>query len=183
MGTLLIDEGLLDSEEDDEVRYLARARTLAVLRRADDGQKRSIVEFLAESGLAGIGAPRNDVEPVVSLADANLAGADLALLDYLRGADLTEADLSDADLVRIDLTEASLARSQPDRADLTDAHLPRADLTDADLSNANLRLADLRGANLEDAKLEDATGVTVEELEEQAASLEAATMPDGTEHD
>jgi hypothetical protein len=83
MGTLLIDEGLLDSEEDDEARYLARARTLAVLRRADDSQKRSVVEFLAESGLAGIGPPRNGDEPVVSLADANLAGADLALLDYL----------------------------------------------------------------------------------------------------
>ncbi len=31
--------------------------------------------------------------------------------------------------------------------------------------------------------LEGATVVTVVELEEQAASLEAATMPDGTEHD
>ena len=193
MGTLLIDEGLLDSEEDDEARYLARARTLAVLRRADDSQKRSVVEFLAESGLAGIGPPRNGDEPVVSLADANLAGADLALLDYLWGADLTEADLSDAFMMRIDLDSASLARAQLDRADLTDAHLPRADLTDADLPNANLQLADLRGANLEDtnleganlseANLEGATGVSVEELEEQAASLEAATMPDGTEHD
>jgi uncharacterized protein YjbI with pentapeptide repeats len=76
---------------------------------------------------------------------------------------------------------------------VTDATLWRADLTDANLSNASLRLADLRGANLEDAKLEGAdlsesnlegaTGVTVEELEEQAASLEAATMPDGTVHD
>jgi uncharacterized protein YjbI with pentapeptide repeats len=193
MGTLLIDEGLLDSEEDDEARYLARARTLAVLRRADDSQKRSVVEFLAESGLAGIGPPRNGDEPVVSLADANLAGADLALLDYLWGADLTEADLSDAFMMRIDLDSASLARAQLDRADLTDAHLPRADLTDADLPNANLQLADLRGAHLEDTKLEGAnlseanlegaTGVSVEELEEQAASLEAATMPDGTEHD
>jgi uncharacterized protein YjbI with pentapeptide repeats len=193
MGTLLIDEGLLDSEEDDEARYLARARTLAVFRRADDSQKRRVVEFLAESGLAGIGPPRNGDEPVVSLADANLAGADLALLDYLWGADLTEADLSDAFMMRIDLDSASLARAQLDRADLTDAHLPRADLTDADLPNANLQLADLRGAHLEDTKLEGAnlseanlegaTGVSVEELEEQAASLEAATMPDGTEHD
>jgi uncharacterized protein YjbI with pentapeptide repeats len=183
MGTLLIDEGLLNSEEDDEARYLARARTLAVLRRADDTQKRSVVEFLAESGLAGSDAPGNDVEPVVSLANANLAGADLAILDYLRGADLTEADLSGAFMMRIDLDEANLTRAQLDGADLTDAYLPRADLTDADLSNANLRLADLRGADLEDANLEGATGVTVEELEEQAASLEAATMPDETEHD
>jgi hypothetical protein len=111
MGTLLIDEGLLDSEEDDEARYLARARTLAVLRRADDSQKRSVVEFLAESGLAGSGAPGNDVEPVVSLANADLAGADLAILDYLQGADLTEADLSYAFMMRIDLDEASLTRT------------------------------------------------------------------------
>ncbi len=193
MGTLLIDEGLLDSEVDDEARYLARARTLAVLRRADDSQKRSVVEFLAESGLAGSGAPGNDVEPVVSLANANLTGADLAILDYLRGADLTEAFLSDAFMERIDLAEASLARAQLDGVTLTDATLRSADLTDANLSNANLRLADLREANLEDANLEGAnlseanlegaTGATVEELEEQAASLEAATMPDGTEHD
>ena len=190
MGTLLIDEGLLDSEENDEARYLARARTLAVLRRADDSQKRSVVEFLAESGLAD---GRSGADPVVSLANANLAGADLAILDYLQGADLTEADLSDAFMMRIDLDSASLARAQLDRADLTDAHLPRADLTDADLPNANLQLADLRGAHLEDTKLEGAnlseanlegaTGVSVEELEEQAVSLEAATMPDGTEHD
>jgi uncharacterized protein YjbI with pentapeptide repeats len=192
MGTLLIDEGLLDSEDDDEVRYLARARTLAVLRRADDSQKRSVVEFLAESGLAGSSAPGNDVEPVVSLANADLTGADLAILDYLRGANLTEAFLSDAFMMRIDLAEASLARAQLDEATLTDATLRSVDLTDANLSNANFRLADLREANLEDANLEGAdlseadlegaTGVTVEELEEQAASLEAATMPDGTEH-
>jgi len=36
---------------------------------------------------------------------------------------------------------------------------------------------------LSEANLEGATGVSVEELEEQAASLEAATMPDGTERD
>jgi hypothetical protein len=71
-----------------EARYLARARTLAVLRRADDSQKRSVVEFLAESGLAGNGTPGNDAEPVVSLNEANYAGADLALLDYLRGPTL-----------------------------------------------------------------------------------------------
>src|SRR5215218_354944 len=64
MGTLLIDEGLLDSEEDDEARYLARARTLAVLRRADDSQKRSVVEFLAESGLAGIGPLATATSPL-----------------------------------------------------------------------------------------------------------------------
>jgi hypothetical protein len=131
-----------------------------------------------------------------TVASALVVGAiniSLVFLDYLRGADLTEAFLSDAFMMRIDLDEASLARAQLDGVTLTDATLRSADLTDANLSNANLRLADLRGADLEDANLEGAnlseadlegaTGVTVEELEEQAASLEAATMPDGTEHD
>ena len=188
MGNLLIDEGLLDSQEDDETRYLARARTLAVLREADDSQKRIVVSFLAESGLAG---SRNGADPVVSLANANLAGADLAQVDYLQGADLTEADLSNAFIMK-ELDEANLTRAQLDGADLTDVLLRSADLNHADLSNANIKRADLReadltganltGADFSEADLEDATGVTVEELEEQAASLEAATMPDGTEH-
>jgi uncharacterized protein YjbI with pentapeptide repeats len=189
MGNLLIDEDLLNSEEDDETRYLARARTLAVLREADKDQKRTMVSFLAESGLAG---GMGGADPVVSLANANLTEADLAQVDYLQGADLTEADLSNAFIMK-ELDEASLTRAQLDGADLTDVLLRRAYLNDADLSNANLKRADLREADLEDANLEGAdlsgadlegaTGVTVEELEEQAASLEAATMPDGTEHD
>lgn len=189
MGNLLIDEGLLGSEEDDEARYLARARTLAVLREADEDQKRVVVSFLAESGLAG---SRGGADPVVSLANANLAGADLLQIDYLQGADLTEADLSNAVIMR-ELDGASLVRAQLDKADLAGATLPRADLNDAYLPNANLQQADLReadleganlkGANLSGADLEGATGVTVEELEEQAASLEGATMPDGTVHD
>jgi uncharacterized protein YjbI with pentapeptide repeats len=50
-------------------------------------------------------------------------------------------------------------------------------------TSTHLEDTNLEGANLTEADLEGATGVTVEELEEQAASLEAATMPDGTEHD
>jgi uncharacterized protein YjbI with pentapeptide repeats len=189
MGNLLIDEDLLNSEEDDETRYLARARTLAVLREADEDQKRTIVSFLAESGLAG---GRGSADPVVSLANADLAGTDLHVVDYMQGADLTEADLSNTWVMQ-ELDGARLIRSQLDGADLPEVILRSAYLNDADLSNANLKRADLREADLEDANLEGAdlsgadlegaTGVTVEELEEQAASLEAATMPDGTEHD
>ncbi len=77
-----------------------------------------------------------------------------------------------------DLTDVLLRRAYLDDADLSNANLKRADLREANLEGANLEGADLSGADLEGA-----TGVTVEELEEQAASLEAATMPDGTEHD
>ena len=61
---------------------------------------------------------------------------------------------------------------------MSGAELVAVDLREADLENANLEGADLSGADMEGA-----TGVPVEELEEQAASLEGATMPDGTEHD
>jgi hypothetical protein len=189
MGTLLVDKGLLDSEEDDETRYLGRARTLAVLREAKDDQKRVVVSFLAESGLAG---SRNGADPVVSLANTNLAGADLHEVDYMQGADLTEADLSNTWVMQ-ELDGASLVRAQLDGADLPEAILRSAYLNAADLSNANLRRADLREADLEGANLEgadlseadltDAEGITAEELEEQASSLEGATMPDGTVHD
>ncbi len=162
VGTLLIDKDLLNSEEEDETRYLARARTLAVLRDAGVDQKQIVVSFLAESGLAG---GRNGADPVVSLANANLAGADLHVVDYMQGADLTEADLSNAWVMQ-ELDGASLSRAQLDGADLPEVILRSAVLNDADLSNANLQQANLMGANLtganlSEANLEGATGVTV----------------------
>ncbi len=193
IGTLLIDEDLLGSEENDEARYLARARTLAVLRRADGEQRRSVVEFLAESGLAGSRVPGTDVEPVISLANANLSEADLTLIDYLQGTDLTETDLSDATVLRINLSKAVLRRANLTEADLAGTILRQADLNEATLTTTNMQQVDLSGADLTganlsaadltDANLEDATGITVEELEEQTASLEGATMPDGTVHE
>src|SRR5215210_3272801 len=43
MGNLVLDEGLLSSQEDEEVRTLARARTLTILGRVDGARKRSVV--------------------------------------------------------------------------------------------------------------------------------------------
>jgi hypothetical protein len=64
--------------------------------------------------------------------------------------------------------------------------VPTGDLDCKDFATkveAHLEDTNLEGANLSGANLEGATEVTGEELEEQARSLEAATMPDGTEHD
>jgi uncharacterized protein YjbI with pentapeptide repeats len=55
-------------------------------------------------------------------------------------------------------------------------------LSEADLSGANLSGADLSGADLSGADLSGAQGVTEEELEEQAKTLEGATMPKGSIH-
>jgi len=60
--------------------------------------------------------------------------------------------------------------------------LAGADLCKANLSRAALNEAALGGADLSWAHLTDATRVTTEHLEENALSLEAATMPDGSRH-
>ena len=71
--------------------------------------------------------------------------------EYLRRANLSDADLSGADLSDADLSGANLRR-----ADLSGANLRRANLSDADLRRANLSDADLSGANLRRANLSDA---------------------------
>ena len=155
MGNLLLDEGLLTSQEDEEVRTLARARTLTILGRVDGARKRSVVQFLYESQLI------EKDKPIVRLS----------------GADLTDADLSGADLRVADLRRADLRRAVLFGADLSDAVLFDADLSDAFLGGADLSDARLGGADLSDIR-----GVTPEELEATAFSLSGATMPDGTRH-
>ena len=63
-------------------------------------------------------------------------------------------------------------------ADLSDSDLSGADLRSADLSDA-----DLLNADLSDAVLSSAQGITNEELEQQAATLEGAIMPDGQKYE
>jgi uncharacterized protein YjbI with pentapeptide repeats len=151
-----------------QVREIARVRTLTVLPRLDKDRKRSVVQFLHESGLI------NRDKSIVELREADLSEACLYVANQsnkslwiarLSGADLSEAKLYRADLRNADLNEADLSE-----ADLSEAKLYRADLSGADLRNADLSKADLREAT-----------VTMEQLQ-KAKSLEAATMPDGTIH-
>jgi Pentapeptide repeats (8 copies) len=60
--------------------------------------------------------------------------------------------------------------------------LDSADLSGAYLRSAYLRDANLSGAYLSNANLSNAQEVTKDQLEQQAATLEGATMPDGSEH-
>ncbi len=136
------------------------------------------------------------------LHEANLSGAELHEADLssakLPKADLSDAVLSDADLSGADLREANLrgailsgarlSYTQLHEADLSGARLTDADLSGAyligsDLNGADLIRADLSDAHLIDANLNDAKGVTEEQLEDQAKSLEGATMPNGSIHD
>jgi Pentapeptide repeats (8 copies) len=93
IGGLLLekDKPLRQSKEGDEVRTLARARTLTVLRRLDGERKARVLQFLYESGLID----KNRV--VVDLVGADLSDAILSKTN-LSGTDLREANLSGANL-------------------------------------------------------------------------------------
>jgi uncharacterized protein YjbI with pentapeptide repeats len=200
--TLSIDSNLvltgIEIKQDEEVRTIARSRTLTVLSRLDKRRKRSVLQFLHESGLI----EKNRC--IINLSEADLSAADLSLANLegadLKKANLREADLTAANLREANLREANLFKATPFAANLSGAdlskanlsraflwvtNLRRANLTNADLSHAKLSGADLRGANLTNADLRGAnlsdTKVTLEQLT-KAKSLKGATMPDGTIH-
>jgi hypothetical protein len=136
MSGLLLERDLRASEEDSEVRTLARARTLTVLERLDPSRKTALMQFLVEADLVQRVDGR---DPIISLRGADLSGANLL-----------NANLSEADLFSANLSEADLWN-----ANLRDADLSEADLSGADLINARswsekqLRAADsLEGATM-----------------------------------
>jgi pentapeptide repeat protein len=98
------------------------------------------------------------------LTGANLIGADLKGA-VLHGANLTSANLTNADLSDADLS----SRNESERLGFPMPAL--------DTDGANLRDADLTNADLSRANLKDAQGVTNEELEQQAKSLEMSGEP------
>lgn len=161
IGQLLLekDRPLRQSRKDDEVRTLARSRTLTVLARLDGYRKGSVVRFLFESRL--ITKPSPIFEPEgADLRNTVLDGADLTAIvlrrTYLERAYLREAKLNQADLREAFLYRAMLNGAGLREADLREAFLPGADLSGADLQQAKLTDANLSGANLIEADLIDA---------------------------
>jgi uncharacterized protein YjbI with pentapeptide repeats len=193
MSSLLLDKDLRTSEEDSEVRTLARARTLTVLGRLDPSRKTAVTRFLSEAKLVQRVEGR---APIISLSGANLNLADLSdakLSANLENANLWAADLKNANLRGANLKNANLSSAllsdadlggaaEGDRANLRGTDLTNANLAEANLFDANLTNAYL-GANLKNANLGGVEGVTKERLEQEAVSLAGATMPDFTVHD
>jgi len=206
MRSLLLEEDLLDSEEGDPVRELARARTLGVLHILDPDRKRIVITFLRETSLLS-----SYGDTIVDLSGADLRQANLRearlvntslgaqgfLTPHMERTDLSGADLSGAIMLGADLQGAILKGADLSKAlvGTTDPNLPwhpqNADLEGVDLSDANLRGAelvnldltetDLSGADLSGANLREAK-VTDEQLD-AVRSLEGATMPDGSTHE
>jgi uncharacterized protein YjbI with pentapeptide repeats len=195
MSAWLLDTKLRESREGDEIRQVARAQTLTVLRRLDGERKGALLKFLYEAKLLEIVAVREanlrDIDLFLAhLPQANLRGADLTRADFtgadLSGADLSGANLRGALLVEAILTEADLSGALMRRTVLFGTILPKANLSGANLRESDLRGADLTeadftGADLTEADLTDAK-VLPEQLS-QADSLKGATMPDGSEHE
>ena len=200
MSELLLERSLRESQRDDEVRTIARVRTLTILSQLDANRKKSVMQFLHESNLiSATNSPfqlKNTVQfkNIIPLRGADLDGANLIKAElsianlsgaYLRGANLVGASLRMADLSRsymtcanlrdVALKEAVLVRAKMGYTDLRSADLIRADLRDADLSGADLSGADLSGADLSGAN------ITSEQLN-QALSLKDTIMPDGSKH-
>jgi hypothetical protein len=148
-----------DEGTDDNLSTVARARTLTVLARLDGDRKARVVLFLYE-----------------------------ARLIYRDGRVwLGNADLRDAALDRVFMPMVMLAKADLSGADLSGAWLSKADLSYADLSYADLSYADLSEADLSGVYEQNVQGtpqlITNEELEQQANSLEGATMPDGRKYE
>jgi len=184
MTALLLERHLRTSERNDEVRSVARARTLTVLSQLDGKRKGFLLRFLYESGLISVS------KPIITLG-GGILGETTVNETVLSRADLTGAELSrvfltEGYLTRVHLIGADLHGSHLDKANLIGADLREANLTGASLKGAKLSSADLRGAKLNGANLSEANLRSAKITSEQLAnvkSLTGATMPDGTKHD
>jgi Pentapeptide repeats (8 copies) len=126
------DTRLRQSEQDEDVRMLARAWTLTMLDMLQDNPRRKSapVQFLHAAGLIERG------HAFVLLSGANLRGADLRDV-RLNNADLSNTDLGDANLAGADLSVADLSGANLEGAEgVTDKQLDQLySLKDATMPN------------------------------------------------
>jgi len=132
------------------------------LREAEQGDDVTVLAQAKTLTILEALDPEHKKSIVQFLSNAQLIRKDAPVVS-LRGANLRDASLRSANLQNTDLRGANLIG--------------------ADLDHAYLRYADLSGALLQDADLSGARGITSEDLEKQAQSLEGATMPDGSKHE
>jgi hypothetical protein len=140
ISDLLLDKKLLTTE-DEEVRDVARIRTLTVLRALDGTRKGFVLRFLYEAGLIRVD------RQIVNLAGADLSGA------KLENVIMTNADLEDANMEGVHLERAELSGSNLKNTNMKFAHLHHANLTGAQLNFAKFDYADLTNTTLVQAEM------------------------------
>ncbi len=89
ISDLLLTHHLLSSEEGNNARSVARARTLSTLRTLDSDRKGLLIQFLCEANLI------TTKNPVISLKEADLSRANFSEID-LSGANFSGAHLDEA---------------------------------------------------------------------------------------
>ena len=175
---LMLRDNLCKSVQGDDVRNVARARTLTVLSNLDDFRRGVVLRFLYESNLI------KGKDSILNLDGGNLSNVFLPNLN-LDEINLEHTILMEAFIPWAKLNGASLRKSIMIGARLRETELKNTDLRGVNLSDGMLAGADLTGANLEGADLERANlykaKVTKEQLS-QARSLKGAILPDGTKH-
>src|SRR6266571_1862847 len=108
MSELLLDKQLRTSDTKDEVRYIARSRTLTVLSRLDANRKKSLLQFLHESDIINA-----TTFSFVRLEDADLSNASLYGA-IMAGANLAGTIMAGANLefaLNITLEQLEKAKS------------------------------------------------------------------------
>src|SRR5260370_2697678 len=98
MSELLLHGKLRESQPGDEVRTIARVRTLTILPRLDKGRKNSVLQFLYESELIG-----------KNKCLVRLYGANFSKIGVLVSV-LNDADLSGTTLIQTNLSDTYLHR-------------------------------------------------------------------------
>lgn len=197
MQSLILERKLKHGAEED-VRHVARARTIAAIRVLDASRVDQLIDFLRDAALIDVVDEdgRETSLPAVTLAEADLREARIPGVNFsylnlsdsrLDSADLSGAYLEGTNLNGANLGGASLRGAVLERANMTNSNLEGADLSSTSLEEATLRGAQLEGANLRDsdlggADLETAIGVTQDQLD-AVASLDGTKLPSGTTSD
>ncbi len=181
MAELLLENGLGKPEVTEEVRAVAQARTVTVLRRLDRIRQAEALFFLTDANLhrSQTAIFRGATMPRIDLSGAGLSDADMSR------ANLIESDLSEANLISADLSGANLDGAKLSEAWLISADLTDTDLTNADLSGANLGAARMSGTKLSGANLIGANLRNAKVSEEQLAEAirdENTIIPDGSKY-
>jgi len=183
MSELLLKEKLRTTDIE-EVRDVARTRTIAILRVLDTRRNNLVLQFLKEANLI---TDDKSILNRAALQDMDLHGLawgsaylqGASLVDvYLEGTYLEDAHLEGAHLEGAQLMGASLVRAHLEGAYLDEAHLElallrEAHLKDAYLKDAHLKYARLKGAHLEGAHL---VGANLERADLEGANLEGANL-------
>jgi uncharacterized protein YjbI with pentapeptide repeats len=162
MTKLLVDKGLRSSPEIDDLRIIARARTLSILRDLDHERKGQVLRFLYESNLINslIEEKGERKSAIINLEQSDLTGVVLPGIRLneavLNGANLNGANLQGAFLSKVSLIRSQLQSVKLDNAKLEDADLSEAQLNPSWLNRALLKNARLSKINLERAYLHNA---------------------------